>query len=195
MKKKNIRIAIVSPFAEESKKISISLSEVLEIPYICGELTDTEFQVIYNKEKKEKYTSNEIYTIILAKFHSRIKAEKTASFISDGTVLNDIVQKKQEIHQKKMLERTFFYRILGAKFREFEKKVEKLIEDYAQTAYDKIYFLKNTDFIPNESSVYFEYSILEILNRKKITYKIIHGDFKSSLHDILSDLNKTFPQK
>jgi hypothetical protein len=191
MKEKNIKIAIISPFADESRKINKMLSERLKIPYICKKSDNAESPAVY----KVKSTSNEIYTTMLAQFHSRIKAEKVPCFISDGTVLDEIVLRKQEICQKGILKRTFFYRILGEKFREFEEKVEKLIEDYAQTAYSNIYFLKNIDSNPNEISVFFEYCTLEILNRKNIAHTVITGNIESFLQDISNDLDNKFFQK
>lgn len=191
MKNKDIKIAIVSPFDEANEKISLRLSEFLRTACICAKISDNEYQMIYNKKNKNRLTSNEIHTMLLAKFHSRIKAEKISGFVSNGSVLNDLIAKRQEIHQRKKIKYTFFYWILGAKFREFEKKVEKLIEDYAETAYDKIYFLKYTDSIQNESFVFFENNMLEILDRKNIPYTIIYGSFESFLGSIVNDLNKT----
>lgn len=191
MKEKDIKIAIVSPFAEENKKISMQLSESLKIPCINEKLNDDEYQALYSKSKKNRYTSNELYTILLSQFHSRVKDEKISGFVSNGSVLNEVVIKRHEIYQRKKFTYTFFYRILGAKFREFEKKVEKLIEDYAQTAYHKIYLLKNTDSVHNEFFVFFENNMLEILNRKNIAYTVICGNSESFLKDIVNDLNKT----
>lgn len=190
MKENNIRIAIISPLPDESAKVGMSLSKIVGIPYISGELSGVEYQEIYDIGKKGKCTSNEICTAILARFHLRIRSERLPSFVSNGTVLCDIIMKGQEIRQKKMVKQSFFYRMLATQFHEFEGKVVKLIEDYAQTAYDRVYFLRSSDLIQDKSSTHFENSMLEILNRRGIGYTVISGDSESSLHAILSDLKR-----
>lgn len=187
-----MRIAIVSPLVDESTSISITLSEKLQIPYIYTDSSNDEYQILFKKGNREKKTSHEIYTTILAQFHARIKTEKIPQFISNGTVLNNIVLKKHEMRQNNLLKRTLSYWILRGKYCQFENKVVNLIEEYAQTAYDRIYFLKNTNHIHNEYSRFFEIYMLEVMNEKKIDHKIVIGDLDSFLHDILSDINDVF---
>lgn len=189
MKEKSIKIAIVSPFAELSRYVSMNIGKSLNIPILIKEVNDVDYQSIYSENNKDSYTSNEIHTILLNRFHSKIKAETIPCFISDGSVLDDIVLKKWDIQQTKLLKRSFSYRLFSSKYHEFEKKVEKLIEDHAQTVYDKIYFLKDMNYQENKFSVFFEHAMFEILDRKNIAYVSITGNPESSLHDTMDDLN------
>ena len=85
------RIALTGSYGNGKTLVSLTLSKLLGVPRAHVENIDVLYRDIYGVDKNPKlYTMPELFSVGLARFHSRIKQEKQTGFISDGSVLNEL---------------------------------------------------------------------------------------------------------
>jgi len=197
MKEQKLRIAIISSSNKESVRVSFELSKLFGIPHIPSTFAVNANRKICNATSKA-YNFNETYSMILSEFYSRIKEEKISNFISDGSVLEGIVSKKAEITSSKPAKSIFHFvvsKVLKSKFREFEKKIESVICDYAEKAYDKVYLIRHSDLSVSKYCLQFDISVINMLNDRKIDYAIITDSSDMGLQEIANDIKSITKQE
>lgn len=182
------RIAIVGISQVDRIICAHVLSEILKKTYIASPSFDNVFQEIYQKKVDSKYSFSEIYTVGLFQFHSRFLAEKCQNFISDGSVLDEVVFRKliKERKGSMPIKCNMKYLLLKKSYIQFGEKIEHLIEDYFINAYDKIYLFVNE----NCYSIYtheYENALKVIMDRNNIPYKLISGNKRSFISEVLID--------
>lgn len=193
------RIALAGSYGNGKTLVSIALSELLNLPRAHVENIDVLYKKIYGTDKDPRlYTKAELFSVGLARFHSRIRQEKKAGFISDGSVLNELAYGEARMRltsNKKDSSsiRTFLY---GNMYKDFGRRLEKTIVDYSKTAYDEIYYLKINP-IPSTRSQsnllfqeYFEEALFRIFNENKIKFKCLSGNVESFIFDIFGEQAK-----
>jgi|GEM_PF-7083266 len=191
-----MRIAIIGPSKEKSRTISSKLSKALNFPHIGIDSNEAFFQYIYGKAER-KNTSSERYTMALARFHSRMKQEKQVSFVSDGSLIDDIVQLRST-EKTKTSPRSIYSRIvsivLHKKIKEFENKIEKLIFDYATKAYDIIFLIKDSSSVGELNRASIEEEFIRVMEEKNMPYKIVIIEQDSAFEKVINDIKLVMRQ-
>lgn len=196
------KIAIVGSYGNGKTLISFLLSDLLNVPRAHVENIDALYKDIYGVNKDPKlYTKPELFSVGLARFHSRIRQEKKSGFISDGSVLNELAYGEARIRlaskkRHSSIIRDFLY---GDMYKDFGYRLEKTIVDYAKHAYDEIYYLK-IEPIPSDRSQsnisfqeYFEKALFRIFNANNIKFRCLTGSLEDIILNILDDLGVEKP--
>jgi len=185
-----MKIAIIGPSKEKSRTISSQLSEALKFSHIGIDSNETFFQHIYGKAER-KNTSSEKYTMALARFHSRMKQEKQPSFVSDGSLIDDIVQLRATEKSKtppRSIYSRIVYIVLHKKIKEFENKIEKLIFDYATKAYDIIFLIKDSSSVSELNRTPIEEEFIRVMEEKEMPYKIVIVEQDSVFEKVINEI-------
>jgi hypothetical protein len=197
MKEQKLRIAIISSSNKESARVSFELSKLFGIPHIPSISTVNADREICSATNKA-HTFNETYSMILSGFYSRIKEEKISNFISDGSVLDVIASKKAEFTPGRPAKSIFHFvvsTILASRFREFENKIESVIFDYAEKAYDKVYLIRHSGLSVGRYCSQFDIFVINMLNDRKIDYAIITDSTDMGLQEIANDIKSITKQE
>ncbi len=195
MKTKN-KIALTGSYGNGKTITSFSLSKIMDLPRVHVENIDSLYFEIYGKNKDPKqYSTSELFSLGLARFHSRIKQESKPGFISDGSVFNEIAYGEARaqlmLESQKISFKDFFHREI---YQDYRMRLYRTIIDYASTAYDEIYYLRINPASQNISTThgkfqeYFERSLFKIFQENNIKYKVLDGDVPAFIQGITNDL-------
>lgn len=192
------RIALTGSYGNGKTLVSLTLSELLGVPRAHVENIDVLYRDIYGVNKNPKlYTMPELFSVGLARFHSRIKQEKQTGFISDGSVLNELAygEARMRLASKQTSKPSLRNLLYGNMYKDFGYRLERTIIDYAKTAYDEVYYLK-IDPLPSTCSQtnllfqnYFEEALFRIFEDNGIEYKCLAGGIESFILAVLDSCN------
>lgn len=188
------RITLTGSYGNGKTLVSLALSELLGIPRAHVENIDALYRDIYGIDKNPKlYTMPELFSVGLARFHSRIKQEKQTGFISDGSVLNELAYGEARMKLSSNQTRTPSLRNLlyGNMYKDFGYRLERTILDYAKTAYDEIYYLRIDPMLSTRSQTnllfqkYYEEALFGLFEKSGIKYRCLVGGVESFVLEIL----------
>ncbi len=192
------RIALTGSYGNGKTLVSLTLSELMGVPRAHVENIDVLYRDIYGVGKNPKfYTMPELFSVGLARFHSRIKQEKQTGFISDGSVLNELAYGEARMRMSSKQTGTLSLRNLlySNMYKDFGYRLERTIVDYAKTAYDEVYYLK-IDPLPSACSQtnllfqnYFEEALFRLFENNGIKYKCLVGGIESFILAIWDSCN------
>lgn len=192
------RIALTGSYGNGKTLVSLTLSELLGVPRAHVENIDVLYRDIYGVNKNPKlYTMPELFSVGLARFHSRIKQQKQTGFISDGSVLNELAygEARMRLASKQTGKPSLRNLLYGNMYKDFGYRLERTIIDYAKTAYDEVYYLK-IDPLPSTCSQtnllfqnYFEEALFRIFEDNGIEYKCLAGGIESFILAVLDSCN------
>lgn len=192
------RIALTGSYGNGKTLVSLTLSELFGVPRAHVENIDVLYRDIYGVDKNPKlYTMPELFSVGLARFHSRIKQEKQTGFISDGSVLNELAygEARMKLSSKQTGKPSLRNLLYGNMYKDFGYRLERTIVDYAKTAYDEIYYLKIDPIPPTCSQTnllfqnYFEEALFRLFDNNGIKYKYLSGGIESFISAILDSCN------
>lgn len=195
--KTDLRIALIGSYGNGKTITALSLGKILGLPRAHVENIDSLYQKIYGCHKNPKeYSTAELLSLGLARFHSRIKRENPKGFISDGSVFNEIAYGEARIKLADQNSRKSFKDVLHRKiYMDYRKRLYRTITDYGKTAYDKIFYLKvePQSHIVSDTNIlfqkYFEENIFHIFQDNNIQYTALTGNVESFIREILTELN------
>ncbi len=198
MTRKN-KITLIGSYGNGKTLTSFALSKIMNIPRAHVENIDSLYKDIYGVEKDPKlYTTPELFSVGLARFHSRIRQEKKDGFISDGSVLNELAYgyARIKISSKSSKSKSLKKYLFKDMYEDFGKRLERTIVDYAKTAYDAIYYLKIDPISQNLSETtvlfqnYFDEKMTSLLEKNNIKYNRLSGNVESFNIEILNEHDK-----
>lgn len=170
------------------------LSDYLKGTFIGKQSFDKIYEEIYHKKYNIKCSLSEIYTVGLAQFHYKIIEEKCPTFISDGSVLDEIIFRKLLNKYGRYgtiaIKYNPKYFFLRKEYDKFETKIDNMIVDYFNTTYDKVYLFIDCNFDSNLKQPFNDYNniLSSILDINNVFYKRINGDIIYLIHSVLTDL-------
>jgi|GEM_PF-6380049 len=194
------KIGLAGCYGNGKTILSLTLSEITNLPRAHVENMSVLYREIYKMDKNSKDLNiSELLCMGLARFHSRVKQEAQGSFISDGTVLNEIAYGKARMKMQGMLSKRKLNLktiLVGKKYIGFSERLERTIVDYAKQNYNMVYYLivdrKNKALDrPSEFQELFDRYFLETLMENNINHKVLRGNIESFAREILSDLQLT----
>lgn len=197
MKKLN-KIALSGAYHNGKTLVSLALSDILNIPRAHVEDMDTLYENVFHQWKNPKYFSVvELITMGLARFHSRIRQESGESFVSDGSVLNELAYGKARLEMANKSNVSVDNILYGGVHRRFSERLERTIIDYAKSNYDMVFLLQIApkDELLNDNALkfqeLFEKYFVTILAENEIPFKILTGNPVSFIQTILYEMNRT----
>ena len=178
----NNRIAIIGAPESKKKNITHILGEILDADIIGAGSFESAYMDIFKNSINSFFSIGELYTVVLAQFHERLRAEKSERFISDGSVLNEFVllKVKSDNYPIKRSVKNIF---LKDKYKEFIKKVERTIGDYTSSAYDKVYLIEEDNNISDYHKI-----VIDIIKSRNIEFKMLKGSIETIIEEILADI-------
>lgn len=189
------KIGIAGCYGTGKTILSLALSELTGLPRAHVENLETLYEEVYHTKKNpHDFTVSELLSMGLARFHSRIKQEKTSGCISDGTVLNELAYGKARMNIQPRLRKITAKKVLfGTTYMNIAKRLEKTIIYYAQNNYDIIYYLQepytNIEYSTKTEFQYqFDTYFIDTLSTYSIPYKILIGTVEDFLYQIILDL-------
>ncbi|MFV0418281.1 MAG: hypothetical protein ACK5KT_06085 [Dysgonomonas sp.] len=199
--KSNLKIALVGSYGNGKTITTLSLCKILGLPRAHVENIDSLYQRIYGSYKNPKeYSTAELLSLGLARFHSRIKGESPNGFISDGSVFNEIAYGEARFELSSQSENRTVKDILHRNiYMDYRKRLYRTITDYGKTAYDKIFYLRIAPASPTVSSTNlkfqecFEKNVFQIFQDNNIRYKTLTGNIESFISEILKELYIDLP--
>ena len=178
----NNRIAIISTPESKKRNIASILGEILDVDVIGASSFESTYPYIFKNAINSFFSIGELYTVVLAQFHERLRAEKSERFISDGSVLKEFVLLKVK-SDNYPIKRSVKNIVLKDKYKEFIKKIERTIVDYAAITYDKVYLIEEDNCVSDYHKI-----VIDIIKSRKIEFKIFKGPTETIIEEILADI-------
>lgn len=199
--KPTTKIAVAGSYGTGKTMTSLALSRILDLPRAHVENIDSLYFKIYGKNKNPKeYSTAELLSLGLARFHSRIKQEDPGGFISDGSVFNEIAYGEARIAMSERKAGSFKGFLHKEIYKDYRRRLYRTITDYGRNAYNNLFYLRITP-VPgglSKNSIvfqeYFEKTLFRLFDENNIEYRVLEGSVETFIPEILSSLGFGLPE-